>query len=90
MTPIRHAARLVTGLGGECFESTCFYVVPFVDGDDEIQTLKATGVARITSFGASDPPRDIERRFPLAGGWAERLARAAGEVDLLIGLDNQR
>jgi hypothetical protein len=77
-------------LGGECFESTCFYVVPFVDGDDEVQTLKATGVARITSFGASDPPRDIEGRFPLARGWAERLARAAGEVDLLIGLDNQR
>ena len=90
LAPICHAARLVTGLGGECFESTCFYVVPFVDGDDEIQTLKATGVARITSFGASDPPRDIERRFPLTGGWAERLARAAGEVDLLIGLDNQR
>ncbi len=57
-------------MGGECFESTCFYVVPFVDGNDEIQTLKATGVARITSFGASDPPHDIERRFPLAKGWA--------------------
>ncbi len=77
-------------MGGECFESTCFYVVPFVDGNDKIQTLKATGVARITSFGASDPPHDIEGRFPLAKGWAERLARAAGEVDLLIGLDNQR
>ncbi len=60
LTPIRHAARLVTGLGGECFESTCFYVVPFVDGDDEIQTLKATGVARITSFGASDPPHEFD------------------------------
>jgi len=61
-----------------------------VDGNDEIQTLKATGVALITSFGASNPPHDIDRRFPLAKGWAKRLARAAGEVDLLIGLDNQR
>ena len=26
LAPIRHAARLVTGLGGECCESTCFYV----------------------------------------------------------------
>ncbi len=47
-------------------------------------------MARITSFGASAPPRDIEGRFPLAKGWAERLARVAEEVDLLIGLDNQR
>jgi hypothetical protein len=87
LTPIRHSARLVSGLGGKCLESTCFYIV---DGNDEIQTLRATGVARITSFGASAPPHDIEGRFPLAKGWAERLARAAGEVDLLIGLDNQR
>jgi hypothetical protein len=90
LTYIRHSARLVSGLGGKCLESTCFYVVPFVDGNDEIQTLRATGVARITSFGASAPPHDIEGRFPLAKEWAERLARAAGEVDLLIGLDNQR
>ncbi len=64
LTPICHSARLVSGLGGECLESTCFYVMPFVDGNDEIQTLRATGVARITSFGASTPPRDIEERFP--------------------------
>ncbi|MFN9941752.1 MAG: hypothetical protein ACK56I_19975, partial [bacterium] len=61
-----------------------------MDGKDEIQTLKATGVARITSFGASAPPHDVEKRFPLAKGWSARLARPAEEVDLLLGLDNQR
>ncbi len=76
LTPIRHSARLVSGLGCECLESTCFYVVPFVDGNDEIQTLRATGVARITSFGASAPPRDIEGRFPLA-----EVGRGSGFVD---------
>ncbi len=45
LTPIRHSAQLVSGLGGRCLESTCFYVVPFVDASDEIQTLRATGVA---------------------------------------------
>jgi hypothetical protein len=90
LTPIRHSARLVSGLGSECLESTCFYVVPFVDGSDEIQTLRATGVARITSFGASAPPSDIEERYPLARGLAARLARPAKEADLLVGLDNQR
>jgi hypothetical protein len=60
LTPIRHSARLVSGLGGKCLESTCFYVVPFVDAGDEIQTLRATGVARISSLGASAPPGDVE------------------------------
>ena len=90
LTPIRHSARLVSGLGGKCLESTCFYVVPFVDASDEIQTLRATGVARISSLGASAPPGDIEERFPLAAGWTARLERPAEDADLLIGLDNQR
>jgi hypothetical protein len=90
LTPIRHSARLVSGLGGKCLESTCFYVVPFVDGCDEIQTLRATGVTQISSLGASAPPSDIEGRFLLARGWAARLARPAEDADLLIGLDNQR
>ncbi len=77
-------------MGGKCLESTCFYVVPFVDAGDEIQTLRATGVARISSLGASAPPGDIEKRFPLAAGWAARLERPAKDADLLIGLDNQR
>ncbi len=86
LTPIRHS-RLVSGLGGKCLESTCFYVLPFVDAGDEIQTLRATGVARISSLGASAPPGDVERRFPLAAGWAARLERPAKDADLLIGLD---
>jgi hypothetical protein len=90
LTPIRHSARLVSGLGGKCLESTCFYVLPFVDGCDEIQTLRATGVARITSLGASVLPSDIEERFPLARGWTARLTRPAEEAKLLIGLDNQK
>jgi hypothetical protein len=90
LAPIHHSARLVSGLCGKCLESTCFYVVPFVDGRDEIQTLRATGVAQITSFGASVPPSDIEERFPLARGWTTCLTRPAENADLLIGLDNQK
>ncbi len=77
-------------MGGKCLESTCFYIVPFVDAGDEIQTLRATGVARISSLGASAPPGDVEKRFPLVAGWAARLERPAEDADLLIGLDNQR
>ncbi len=79
----------MSGLGGRCLESTCFYVVPFVDASDEIQTLRATGVARISSLGASAPLGDVEKRFPLAAGWAARLERPAEDADLLIGLDTR-
>ncbi|MFN9900855.1 MAG: hypothetical protein ACK55Z_19155, partial [bacterium] len=64
--------------------------MPFGDGCDKIQTLRATGVAGITSFGISVPPDDIEERFPHARGWAARLARPAEDADLLNGLDNQK
>ncbi len=47
-------------------------------------------MSRISSLGASAPPSDVEGRFPLARGWAARLARPAEEADLLIRLDNQR
>ncbi len=84
LTPIRHSARLVSGLGGECLESTCFYVVPFVDGNDEIQTLRATGVARITSFGASAPPPRHRRALSACqgmGGSLDEASRGSGFVD---------
>jgi hypothetical protein len=47
-------------------------------------------VVRISSLGASTPPGDVEKRFPLAAGWTARLERPAEDADLLIGLDNQR
>ena len=72
----------MSGLGGRCLESTCFYVVPFVDASDEIQTLRATGVARISSLGASAPHGDVEKRFLLAAGWAVRLGRPTEDADM--------
>jgi hypothetical protein len=50
---IRHSARLLSGLGSKCLESTCFYVVPFVDGCNEVQTFKDTEVAQIATFDSS-------------------------------------
>ncbi len=64
--------------------------MPFVDGCDEIQTLRAKGVAQISCLGPSPPPSDIEERFPLARGWAAGLARPAEDANLLIGQDNQK
>jgi hypothetical protein len=87
--PIRHSARLEWGLGGTCLEYMCSYMVPVMDCREEVQTIRATSVAQIANLKASLPPSNIEEGFPLARGWGARLARLAGKVDLLIGLDNQ-
>jgi hypothetical protein len=58
--PIRHSARLVWGLGGTCLEYMCHYMVPVMGYRDEVQTIRATGVAQIANLRASLPPSNIE------------------------------
>jgi hypothetical protein len=89
LAPIRHSARVVAGVGGKGVESTCYYVVPLVDRDDEVQTIRATGVTRITKAPATKLPADMRKQFPMIGQVA-RLEHPGTEIDLLIGLDNQR
>jgi hypothetical protein len=36
-----------------------------------------------------DVPADIEKRFPQARGWGNKLAKPVRDVELLIGMDNQ-
>jgi hypothetical protein len=67
-------------VGGEGVESTCYYVVPLVDRDDEVQTIRATGVARIAKAPATKPPSDIRKRF-LMVGQAARLEQPTAEID---------
>jgi hypothetical protein len=89
LAPIRRSARVVAGVGGKGVNSTCYYVVPLVDQDDEKQTIRATGVTRIAKALATKPPADMRKWFPMIGQVA-RLEQPAAEIDLLIGLDNQR
>ncbi len=41
-----------------------YYMVPVVDGDDKVRSVKAMGVSRITTLEATGMPADIEKRFP--------------------------
>jgi hypothetical protein len=54
------------------------YMVPVIEGDDEVRTLEAT-----------DVHVNIKKRFPQARGYGNRLERPAKDVELLIGMDNQ-
>jgi hypothetical protein len=63
--------------------------VPVVDGDDKVRTVKAIRVSRIMTLEAMDVPADMEKRFPQAKGYGNRLERPAEDVELLIGMDNQ-
>ncbi len=47
------------------------------------------GVTRIVSMSATSVPANIEKIFLQAKGWGIKLARPAGGVELLIGMDNQ-
>jgi hypothetical protein len=66
-----------------------YYMVPIVDGDDKVRIMKALGVDHITTLAATAVPADIGRRLPQARGFKEKLARPAGDVEILIGMDNQ-
>ncbi len=51
--------------------------------------MKVMGVYLITTLVATDALTDIERRLLQAKGFRNRLARPAGDVEMLIGMDNQ-
>ncbi len=66
-----------------------YYMVPVVDGDDVVRVVKALGVDHIATLAAADITEDIVMRLPRTEGFVEKLARPAGEVEMLIGMDNQ-
>jgi hypothetical protein len=66
-----------------------YYMVPVVDGDDKVRVVKALGMDHITTLAATNVPEDIGRRLPQAKGFQEKLARPAGDVEMLVGMDNQ-
>jgi hypothetical protein len=51
--------------------------------------VKALGVDHITTLAAANVSEDIGRRLPRVKGFEEKLARPAGEVEMLVGMDNQ-
>jgi hypothetical protein len=66
-----------------------YYIVPVVNSNDKVRIVKALGVDHITTLAAANVPEDIGRRLPQAKGFEEKLARPAGDVEMLVGMDNQ-
>ncbi len=85
----RQPAAAIAGLGGRCTMVDSYYMVPVVDGNDKVRIVKALGVDHITILVATTVPADIGRRLPQAKGFEEKLARPAGDVEMLVGMDNQ-
>ncbi len=85
----RQAPAAIAGLGGRCTMVDSYYIVPVVDGDDKVRVVKALGVDHITTLAASDVTEDIVTRLPQTKGFVEKLARPAGDVEMLVGMDNQ-
>ncbi len=85
----RQPAAAIAGLGGRCTMVDSYYMVPVVDGNDKVRVVKALGVNHITTLAATAVPADIGRRLPQAKGFEEKLAQPAGDVEMLVGTDNQ-
>jgi hypothetical protein len=86
---VRQPAAAIAGLSGRCTMVDSYYMVPVVDGDDKVRSVKAMGVDHIATLAATGVPTDIGKRLPQAKGFEGKLARSAGDVEMLIGMDNQ-
>jgi hypothetical protein len=85
----RQVPAAIAGLGGRCTMVDSYYMVPVVDGDDVVRVVKALGVDHIEMLAATDITEDNVMRLPRTKGFVEKLARPAGNVEMLIGMDNQ-
>jgi hypothetical protein len=85
----RQVPAAIAGLGSRCTMVDSYYMVPVVDGDDVVRVMKALGVDHIATVAAADITEDIVMRLPRTKGFVEKLARPAGNVEMLIGMDNQ-
>jgi hypothetical protein len=70
----------IAGLSGGCTMIDSYYMVPVVDRDDKVRSVKAMDVSRITTLEAKDVLADIEERFPHARCYGKRLVRPAKDV----------
>jgi hypothetical protein len=82
----RQVAAAVAGLGGRCTTVDSYYMVPVIDGSGVVRAL---GMDHIATLAAADVTGDVVTRIPQTEGFAEKLARPAGDVEMLIGMANQ-
>jgi hypothetical protein len=77
---VRQPTSAVAGLSGGCTVVDAHYMVLVVDGGDRVRVVKAMGEDSIAALGITDAPGDIEKRFPQAKGWGNKLARPAKDT----------
>ncbi len=85
----RQTPAAIAGLGGRCTMVDSYYMVLVIDGNDKVKFVKALGVDHITTLAASNVTEDIVTRLPRTEGFVKKLARPAGDVEMLVGMDNQ-
>jgi hypothetical protein len=77
---VRQPISAIAGLSSGCTMVDSYYMVPVIDRDNKVRSVKAMGLNRIATLAATDVPADIERRFLQTKGFGKRLARPAGDV----------
>jgi hypothetical protein len=90
LQPIQQQRKSVLGLKGVKIASTCFYMVPMVDCDEDMQVIIALGVTRIAWMDKGTLPPEMRTRVPRWTGEDVDLRQDQSHVDLLLGQDNGR
>ncbi len=85
----RQPAAAMAGLGGRCTMVNSYYMVLVINGNNKVRIVKALGVDHITTLAATTVLTDIGRRHPQVKGFEEKIAWPAGDVEMLVGMDNQ-
>jgi hypothetical protein len=70
LKPVRQSATAIAGLGGKCTMVDSYYMVPVIDRDDEVQSVKALQVDYIATSTATETSagQGLRREASQAGG----------------------
>jgi hypothetical protein len=85
----RQTPTAIAGLGGRCTMVNSYYMVPVIDGKDRVRVVKALSWrGPYHDVGGLERNRG-HRNETATKGFVEKLAQPAGDVGMLVGMDNQ-
>ncbi len=87
---VRAPRQAIRGYQGEGLITDSVYYLPLLDVDGNIQVIRAYGVDEIAVVARTRLPPVAREIFPVIRAYMPWMETGAGQVELLIGLDNRQ